>query len=51
MAVSYPNGTIQSIAKVEGDAAYLEVMSRLSLHTSIHPQYVSIALLEKEIKG
>ncbi|KIN07846.1 hypothetical protein OIDMADRAFT_16355, partial [Oidiodendron maius Zn] len=34
VAVSYPNGTIQSIAKVEGDAAYLEVMSRLSLRTS-----------------
>ncbi|KIM93960.1 hypothetical protein OIDMADRAFT_21471 [Oidiodendron maius Zn] len=42
VAVSYPNGTIQSIAKVVGDAAYLEVMSRLSLQTSQHLQYVAV---------
>ena len=41
VAVSYPNGTVQSIAKVEGDAAYVETMSRLSLLSSRHLQYAS----------
>ncbi|KAM0809505.1 hypothetical protein AB5N19_09849 [Seiridium cardinale] len=36
VAVSYPNGSIYPIAKVEGDAAYRELMLRLSLPSSQH---------------
>ncbi|KAI8944087.1 hypothetical protein F4801DRAFT_260946 [Xylaria longipes] len=36
VAVSYPNGSIQSIARVEGDGAYREMMLRLSLPSSQH---------------
>ncbi|KAI1749153.1 hypothetical protein F4782DRAFT_514754 [Xylaria castorea] len=35
-AVSYPNGSIQPIARVEGDEAYREMMLRLSLPSSTH---------------
>ncbi|KAI1420401.1 hypothetical protein F5Y12DRAFT_773157 [Xylaria sp. FL1777] len=36
VAVSYPNGSIQPIARVEGDGAYREMMLRLSLPSSQH---------------
>lgn len=36
VAVSYPNGSIRSIARVEGSEAYREMMSRLSLRSSEH---------------
>ncbi|KAI0503210.1 hypothetical protein F5B22DRAFT_630116 [Xylaria bambusicola] len=36
VAVSYPNGSIQQIARVDGDRAYREMMLRLSLPTSQH---------------
>ncbi|KAI2462863.1 hypothetical protein F4781DRAFT_163098 [Annulohypoxylon bovei var. microspora] len=36
VAVSYPNGSIQAIARVEGDGAYREMMLRLSLPSSQH---------------
>ncbi|KAI0443230.1 hypothetical protein F4803DRAFT_561748 [Xylaria telfairii] len=36
VAVSYPNGSIQPIARVEGDGAYREMMLRLSLSSSQH---------------
>ncbi|KAI1178098.1 hypothetical protein F4777DRAFT_539425 [Nemania sp. FL0916] len=35
-AVSYPNGSIRTIARVEGDEAYREMMFRLSLSSSEH---------------
>lgn len=38
VAVSYPNGSTMAIAKIEGDAAYREMMYRLSLTSSQHPQ-------------
>ncbi|RYC61158.1 hypothetical protein CHU98_g5054 [Xylaria longipes] len=41
VAVSYPNGSIQSIARVEGDGAYREMMLRLSLPSSQHLQYAT----------
>ncbi|KAK9783906.1 hypothetical protein SCAR479_00465 [Seiridium cardinale] len=43
VAVSYPNGSIHPIAKVEGDAAYRKLMLRLSLPSSQHIQYASSA--------
>ncbi|KAI1126083.1 hypothetical protein F5Y10DRAFT_245580 [Nemania abortiva] len=36
VAISYPNGSIQPIARVEGDGAYKEMMFRLSLPSSQH---------------
>ncbi|GAP91914.1 hypothetical protein SAMD00023353_7200360 [Rosellinia necatrix] len=36
VAVSYPNGSIYPIARVEGSAAYREMMIRLSLPSSQH---------------
>ncbi|RYP86145.1 hypothetical protein DL769_000823 [Monosporascus sp. CRB-8-3] len=36
VAVSYPNGSIQTIARVEGNGAYREMMLRLSLPSSQH---------------
>ncbi|KAI1352126.1 hypothetical protein F5Y01DRAFT_304217 [Xylaria sp. FL0043] len=36
VAVSYPNGSIQTIARVGGDEAYKEMMLRLSLPSSQH---------------
>ncbi|KAI1314090.1 hypothetical protein F5Y03DRAFT_389572 [Xylaria venustula] len=36
VAVSYPNGSVQPIARVEGDEAYREMMLRLSLPSSQH---------------
>ncbi|KAI1872859.1 uncharacterized protein JN550_003733 [Neoarthrinium moseri] len=36
VAVSYPNGSIQSIARVEGNQSYREMMLRLSLLSSQH---------------
>ncbi|KAI1735228.1 hypothetical protein F4680DRAFT_435867 [Xylaria scruposa] len=36
VAVSYPNGSVQPIVRVEGDEAYREMMLRLSLHSSKH---------------
>ncbi|KAI0814306.1 hypothetical protein GGR55DRAFT_426072 [Xylaria sp. FL0064] len=36
VAVSYPNGSIQTIARVEGDETYREMMLRLSLPSSQH---------------
>ncbi|KAI0156555.1 hypothetical protein GGR57DRAFT_463809 [Xylariaceae sp. FL1272] len=36
VAVSYPNGSIYNIARVEGDGAYREMMRRLSLPSSQH---------------
>ncbi|KAI1302655.1 hypothetical protein F5Y03DRAFT_385438 [Xylaria venustula] len=36
VAVSYPNGSIYSIARVEGDEEYREMMYRLSLPSSQH---------------
>ena len=41
VAISYLNSTVWSIAKVEGDAVYIEIMSRLSLLSSRHLQYTS----------
>ncbi|KAI0406391.1 hypothetical protein F4802DRAFT_559150 [Xylaria palmicola] len=41
VAVSYPNGSVQPIARVEGNGAYREMMLRLSLPSSrrIHRPY------------
>ncbi|TRX88278.1 hypothetical protein FHL15_010845 [Xylaria flabelliformis] len=39
VAVSYPNGSIHPIARVEGNRAYREMMFRLSLPSSKHIQY------------
>ncbi|KAI1269958.1 hypothetical protein F5Y18DRAFT_437765 [Xylariaceae sp. FL1019] len=36
VAVSYPNGSIHNIARLEGDGAYRELMRRLSLSSSQH---------------
>ncbi|KAI0104170.1 hypothetical protein GGR51DRAFT_522713 [Nemania sp. FL0031] len=36
VAISYPNGFIQPIARLEGDGAYREMMLRLSLPSSQH---------------
>ncbi|KAJ4392139.1 hypothetical protein N0V93_005762 [Gnomoniopsis smithogilvyi] len=36
VAVSYPNGSVQPIARVEGDQAYRELMIRLSQPSSQH---------------
>ncbi|XDG03115.1 hypothetical protein ABKA04_002730 [Annulohypoxylon sp. FPYF3050] len=36
VAVSYPNGSVKSIARVEGDGAYRDMMLRLSLTSSQH---------------
>ncbi|KAI1324200.1 hypothetical protein F5Y16DRAFT_402607 [Xylariaceae sp. FL0255] len=36
VAVSYPNGSLQTIARVEGNQAYREMMLRLSLPSSQH---------------
>ncbi|KAI0460064.1 hypothetical protein F5B21DRAFT_129515 [Xylaria acuta] len=45
VAVSYPNGSIQPIARVEGNAAYREMMLRLSLPSSkhLHKPYADVS--------
>lgn len=42
MSLSFPNGTIINVAKVEGPPAYKEVMARLSLQSSEHLQYARL---------
>ncbi|KAF4231001.1 hypothetical protein CNMCM6805_000524 [Aspergillus fumigatiaffinis] len=41
-AVSFPNGTVVNIGRVEGSSHYEEAVRRLSLHSSthLHPPYV-----------
>ncbi|KAI0858317.1 hypothetical protein F4860DRAFT_486903 [Xylaria cubensis] len=45
VAVSYPNGSIQPITRVEGDERYREMMLRLSLRSSqhLHQPYHNVA--------
>ena len=38
-AISYPNGTIVNVAKIDASASYQEVLTRLSLGSSRHLQY------------
>ncbi|KAL2060153.1 hypothetical protein VTL71DRAFT_9975 [Oculimacula yallundae] len=44
-AISYPNGTVVNVAKIDALPSYREMFSRLSLHSSehLHPPYVSVA--------
>ncbi|KAI9785905.1 MAG: hypothetical protein M1839_008171 [Geoglossum umbratile] len=43
-AISYPNGTIVNVAKIDASSSYQEMMSRLSLDSSrhLHPPYNSL---------
>ena len=40
-SVSFRNGSIFDVARIDGDEQYREVMDRLSLDSSVHPTYVA----------
>lgn len=45
VAISYPNGTIVNVAKIDASSSYQEILSRLSLDSSRHLQYPNLPTL------